>query len=79
MLWYEKVSSLHFSTCILSRETFTFLSLIGFPILDDTDFLTAFPLGNKDRTASGLSIYFKLPPRRCRFSSWLLSNETSVK
>ena len=45
---------------MLRRETFIFLSLIGFSVLDDTNLLT-FPFGNKDGTASGLSIYFKLP------------------
>ena len=75
-----KFSSLHFfSICILYRETFTFLSLIVFSILDHTDLLTAFPFGNKDGTASGLSIYCKLPQRRHCFSSWLSSNESLVK
>ena len=38
-----------------------------------------FPFGNKDGTESSLSIYFKLPPRSCCFSSWLSSNGSSVK
>ena len=54
----------------LNRETFTFLSLIVFSILDDTDLLTVFPFGNKDETASGLNIYFKMVE-----ISWLSSNE----
>ena len=33
----------------------------------------------KNGTAPVLSIYFKLLPRRCRFSSWLSSDESSVK
>ena len=70
---------MHFCILILIRETFTFLSLIVFSILDDTNLLTTFPFGNNDGTASGLSIYFKLPPRRRHFSSWLSSNESSVK
>ena len=45
----------------------------------DPDLLTAFPFGNKDETASGLSMYFKLPQRRHRFSSWLSSNESFIK
>ena len=68
-----------FSIRILSRETFTFLSLIVFSILDDTDLLMVFSFENKDGTASGLSRYFKLPPSKRCFSSWLSSNESSVK
>ena len=64
---------------ILNRETFTFLGLTVFSTLDDTDLLTAFPFGDEDGTASGLSIYFKLAPRRHRFSSWLSSNQSSLK
>ena len=60
-----------FSIRILNKETFTFLSLIIFSILDDTDLLTAIPSGNKDGTL--------LPLGRCHFSSWLSSNETLVK
>ena len=45
----------------------------------DPDLLTATSFGNKDGTASGLSICFKLPSRECRFSSWLSSNESLVK
>ena len=76
---FEKPPFCIFSIHILNRETFTFLSLIVFSILDDTNLLPAFPFGNKDGTASGLSIYCKLPPRRHRFSSWLSSNESLVK
>ena len=76
---YEKPPFYIFSIRILNRETFTILSLIVFSIVDDTDLLTVFPFGNKDGTASGLSIYCKLPARRRRFSSWLSSNESSVK
>ena len=68
-----------YSIRISNRETFTFLNLIVSSILDDPDLLTAFPLGKKDGTASDLSIYFKLPPRRHHLSSWLSSNEYSVK
>ena len=35
----------------------------------DPDLLMAFSFGNKDGTASGLSVYFKLPSRERRFSS----------
>ena len=73
-----KASFLHLSIRILNRETFTFLSLIVFSILDNIDLLTAFPFGNKDETASGLRIYCKLPTRRRRFSSWLSSTESLV-
>ena len=47
-------------------------------IKPDPDLLTVIPFKNKDRTASGLSIYFKLSPRRCYFSSWFLSNQSLV-
>ena len=43
------------------------------------DLLMACPFGNKDGTASGLSIYFELPSRRCCFSSWLSSHASLVK
>ena len=76
---YEKPPFCIFSIRIINRETFTVLSLIVFSILDNTDLLTAFSFGNKDGTASGLSIYCKLPLRRRHFSSWLSSNESSVK
>ena len=42
-------------------------------------FLYGPAFGNKDGTTSGLIIHFKLPPRTRRFSSWLSSNESSVK
>ena len=45
----------------------------------DPDLLIAFRFGNKDDTASGLSIYFKLPQRRSCFSSCLSSNKSTVK
>ena len=73
---YEKPPFCIFSIHILN---FTFLSLIVFSILDNTDLLTTFPFGNKDGTTSDLSIYCKLPLRRCCFSSWLSSNESLVK
>ena len=64
VLRYEKPPFLIFSIRILNRETFTFLILIVFSILDGTDLLTVFPFGNKDGTAFGLSIYCILPPKR---------------
>ena len=45
----------------------------------DRHLLTAFPFGNKDGTAPNLCIFFKLLLRRCLFTSWLSSNESSVK
>ena len=68
-----------FSIRILNRETFIFLGLIIFSILDDTDLLMAFPFEIKDGTESGLSIYFRLLPRKRRFRSWLSPNESSLK
>ena len=57
---YEKRPFCIFSLSILNRGAFTFLSLIVFSILDDTDLLTAYPFKNKDGTASGLSIQWNL-------------------
>ena len=75
-----KFSSLHFFPYVYYTERpLPFWVWSFFSILDHTDLLTAFPFGNKDGTASGLSIYCKLPQRRRCFSSWLSSNESLVK
>ena len=42
-------------------------------------FINGLSIGNKDGAASDLSVYFKFPPRRHCFSSWISLNESLVK
>ena len=75
---YEKVSFLHFFHTYIKQRGL-YISKFDRFFYIRWYWLTTFPFGNKDRTAPGLSIYLKLPPRRCHFSSWLSSNESLVK
>ena len=70
---------MHFLHTYINQRDLYLSEFDRFSISNDTNLLTTFPFENNDGTASGLSIYFKLPPRRRRFSSWISSNESSVK
>ena len=72
---YSKCCSLRKPPIHISNRDLYLSELCCFCIFS----LPAFPFRNNDGIISGFGKYFKLPPRRRHFSSWLSSKESSVK